>query len=191
MIPGTLRKRLSKFMCRYVYYRHIGIDGSINIDGIPIISGWKIGKLTVGKHVSIISHPRGTWLGVRAPTIIRIMAPGGCIAVGDGTGLSGTVICAAKSVKIGKNCLIGADVMIFDTDFHNISPEKRAFPPEWDKISSPVSIGDNVFIGTRAIIMKGVTIGNGSVIGAGSVVTSDIPENTIYAGSPAKFIKKI
>lgn len=51
-------------------------------------------------------------------------------------------------------------------------------------------INDNVFIGARCIILKGVTIGSKSIIGAGSVVTKNIPEGEIWAGNPAKFIKK-
>ena len=56
---------------------------------------------------------------------------------------------------------------------------------------APVVIGGNVFIGARCIILKGVTIGENSIIGAGSVVTKSIPANEIWAGNPAKFIRKI
>ena len=57
--------------------------------------------------------------------------------------------------------------------------------------SLPIVIGDDVFIGARCIITKGVTIGNGAVIGAGSVVTRDVPPNTIVAGNPARIVKQI
>lgn len=57
--------------------------------------------------------------------------------------------------------------------------------------SAPVIIGDDVFIGARAIILKGVTIGDGAVIGAGSVVTKSIPPRVIAAGNPARIIKEI
>ena len=58
-------------------------------------------------------------------------------------------------------------------------------------ISKPIIINKGVFIGAHSIILKGVTIGNSSVVGAGSVVTKSIPEKEIWAGNPAKFIKKI
>lgn len=55
----------------------------------------------------------------------------------------------------------------------------------------PVKIGRNVWIGSNSTILPGVTVGDNAVIGAGSVVTKDIPENTVFAGNPAKFIKNI
>jgi acetyltransferase-like isoleucine patch superfamily enzyme len=87
-------------------------------------------------------------------------------------------------------CLIGADVMIFDTDFHPHSPNgRRHARPDWQHISRPVTIGNDVFIGTRVIICKGVTIGNGSIIAAGSVVSGDVPSNSVFAGNPARLIR--
>jgi acetyltransferase-like isoleucine patch superfamily enzyme len=117
--------------------------------------------------------------------------PGAQITIGDETGLSGTTICAVKSVSIGKRCLIGADVLITDTDFHPINMEGRRYKGASAAASSPIVIEDDVFIGARSIILKGVRIGSGSVIGAGSVVTKDIPANSVAAGNPARWIKAI
>ena len=69
---------------------------------------------------------------------------------------------------------------------HDMNPTKRA-----SMIAQPIHIGKNVWIGSNATILAGVSIGNGAVIGAGSVVTKDVPENTVYAGVPAKKIKDI
>lgn len=60
---------------------------------------------------------------------------------------------------------------------------------EW--VCAPVVIGNDVFIGVKCIILKGVTIGDGAIIGAGSVVTKSIPANQIWAGNPAKYIREI
>ena len=90
----------------------------------------------------------------------------------------------AETVIIGANTLVGGGTCIYDTDFHPVSLKDRQqkTPPN----TSPVRIGKNVFIGGHCIILKGVTIGEGSVVGAGSVVTSEIPENEVWAGNPAK-----
>ena len=89
-------------------------------------------------------------------------------------------------IKIGENTIISDNVSIIDNDYHSIYDEKG------NKInhSSPIIIGNNVWIGKNAIILKGVTIGDNSVIGAGSVVTKNIPSNSIAAGNPCKVIKK-
>lgn len=60
-----------------------------------------------------------------------------------------------------------------------------------EPVSAPIEIGDDVFIGTRAIILKGVRVGNGAVIGAGAVVVKDVPSNSIVGDNPAAVIKMI
>lgn len=92
------------------------------------------------------------------------------------------IVCA-DSIKIGNNVAIARDVIIRDTDAHDIIDGKH-------KRTKSVVIGDHVWIGTRAIIMKGVTIGDGAVIAAGAIVTKDVPKNSVVAGVPAKVIKE-
>ena len=98
----------------------------------------------------------------------------------------GVEITAACNIKMGDNCMIAADVIIHDCDWHGIYNRLRPF-----RCTAAVTLEKNVWIGTRAIITKGVTIGENSIIGAGSVVTKDIPANTIAAGNPAKVVKTI
>jgi acetyltransferase-like isoleucine patch superfamily enzyme len=106
--------------------------------------------------------------------------------------MSGAVICAAISITIGKECLIGADVLIADSDFHSIKPEGRRYGAAADDIgAAPVVIEDNVFIGARTVVLKGVRIGRDSVIGAGSVVACDIPEGAVAVGNPARVIRNV
>ncbi len=88
-------------------------------------------------------------------------------------------------IRIGDGSMIGMNVTIATLN-HGLSVETRntTYP-------SPVVIGENVWIGSSATILPGVTIGDKSVVAAGAVVTKDVPENTIVAGVPAKIIKKI
>ena len=168
----------------------VRLGRAVMFDGEPIVSGAAFGEITIGDRCQIVSDSRGTWLGVRGPTIIRLLDKGAHIRIGSDVGLSGAVICAARSISVGDRCLIGADVMIFDTDFHLLLAEGRRYATaDWQKMSLPVEIGDDVFIGTRAIIAKGVCIGDGAVIGAGSVVTHSVPPNSIWGGVPARQIR--
>lgn len=81
--------------------------------------------------------------------------------------------------------------MITDTDFHPLAPEGRRYRSELEAQAEPVEIGDDVFVGARAIILRGVTVGEGSVVGAGSVVTRDIPAYSVCAGNPARVIRSL
>lgn len=88
-------------------------------------------------------------------------------------------------IEIGDNALIGQQVVIATLN-HDLAPDKRA-----NMIPAPVKIGNNVWIGTHATILAGVTIGDNAVIAAGAVVTKDVPANSVVGGVPAKIIKTI
>lgn len=77
--------------------------------------------------------------------------------------------------------------MIVDSDFHGIPPDARAEPSP----SQPVHIGNNVWLGSRVMVLKGVTIGDNAVVAAGGVVTKDVPANTLAGGVPAKVLRII
>jgi acetyltransferase-like isoleucine patch superfamily enzyme len=94
----------------------------------------------------------------------------------------------AYLITIGEDCLISSEVTILTHD-GSVDVMRKEYPKA--DIIKPVVIGDNVFIGHRAIILPGVTIGSNVVIGAGSIVNKDVPSNTVYAGVPARFIKTI
>jgi acetyltransferase-like isoleucine patch superfamily enzyme len=98
---------------------------------------------------------------------------------------SGVKIQDQGGVTIEDGALIGHNVVIATLN-HSLDPNQRG-----NLIPAPVHIGRNVWVGANATICKGVTIGDGAVIAAGAVVTKDVPDNTVYGGVPAKFIKKI
>lgn len=97
------------------------------------------------------------------------------------------VILDAAEVRIGDRVMLGPAVQIYATN-HPLEPDARATGIEF---ASPVSIGDDCWIGGGAIIMPGVTIGKGCVIGAGALVTKDIPDYSVAVGNPAKVIKTL
>jgi acetyltransferase-like isoleucine patch superfamily enzyme len=110
--------------------------------------------------------------------------PGAHIRIGTGTYLNrNTEIVAAGSVTIGRDCKIARDVIIMDTDQHEV--------PGSGLIVKPVAIGDRVWIGSRAMILKGVTIGDDSVIGAGAIVTKSVPPRSVVMGTAARVVRTL
>jgi len=87
-------------------------------------------------------------------------------------------------IEIGEGANISDNVCITDSDNHYIDDKK-------DKMSAPIIIYNNVWIGMNVTILKGVTIGEGAIVGAGSVVTKDVPAGCVAVGNPAKVIKEI
>lgn len=111
------------------------------------------------------------------------------IAIGTRTATSDNVsIIAVELVEIGQDCRIGDMVSIYDCDFHEVDPVTRnATRGE----SIPVRIGRNVWLGSRVMVLKGVTIGDNTVVAAGAVVTKPLPANVVAGGIPAKVIREI
>ncbi|MDQ1712548.1 MAG: tetrahydrodipicolinate N-acetyltransferase [Frankiaceae bacterium] len=114
---------------------------------------------------------------------VRIVVDAGTLTIGE-TNVNGlTKILVGSSVTIGSGCTISWDVQILDNDFHAITVDGVTAP-----MAAPIVIGDRVWIGTGAIVLKGVTIGDGAVVAAGAVVTKDVPAGAVVAGVPAKVV---
>lgn len=159
--------------------------------GMPLVSRHPSSRITIGDRVRIVSKAYGTALGVSHPCVLRTLTSEAIIQIGDRTGISGGSICAAREVFIGADCLIGADVVITDTDFHPLDPHHRSDSTAAFRQARPVVIRDNVFLGTRVTVLKGVEIGRNTVIGAGSVVTRNVPANVVAAGNPCCVIRDL
>ncbi|MGX7668097.1 acyltransferase [Flavobacterium pedocola] len=105
------------------------------------------------------------------------------LVLGSGYANNDVEINCFKSITIGHQVAISKGVIIRDSDNHVLNGQS-------DKVAAPIVIGNHVWIGLRAVILKGVTIGDGAVIAAGAVVTRDVPANSIVAGVPARVIKE-
>ena len=147
------------------------------------------GRIVLGDRVTLRSSDEGYHTAMYHPVRLMVDAsPSALIEVGDGTRINGASIHATRSIRIGRNCLIAANVSILDSDGHGVSVAERGLH---NPASAPVLIEDDVWIGANAIVLKGVTLGRGSVVAAGSVVTRDVPAMTVVGGNPAKVIKSV
>jgi acetyltransferase-like isoleucine patch superfamily enzyme len=122
-----------------------------------------------------------------------IAEPGGPhakLTIGDYTSIwYGTVVSARHEIFIGNQCAISWNCTIIDNDMHEIIyPDEPVSRQSGD---DAVRIGNHVWIGAQAIVLKGVTIGENSIVAAGAIVTKDVPPYTLVAGAPAKPIRAI
>ncbi|HWS37893.1 MAG TPA: sugar O-acetyltransferase [Actinoplanes sp.] len=99
----------------------------------------------------------------------------------------GLIALDVAPITIGEDCQIGTNVQLL-TPTHPVEPGPRR--DKWEA-AKPITIGDNVWLGSGAIVLPGVTIGDNTVVGAGSVVTKDLPANVVAVGNPARIIRSI
>lgn len=171
-----------------VRLQHRGrFDNGLRVFGLPVISFARGSTTAFGQGLVLVSDSHFSEPGVSHPVVLRTLTPKAVLAVGNNVGMSGCAVCAAESVTIGNDCLLGADVIVADTDFHPIKPDGRRWRRD-GVLTAPIVIGDNVFLGARSIVLKGVTIGDNAVVGAGSVVVNDVPVNAVAAGTPARVV---
>jgi acetyltransferase-like isoleucine patch superfamily enzyme len=120
------------------------------------------------------------------------ISEGAIVRIGDGVGISNSIIYAMESVEIQRDAFIGGGCLIYDTDFHSVNLADRILHENEINIKcSPVVISKGAFIGAQSIILKGVVVGENSIVAAGSLVCKSIPKNELWGGRPAKKIRDI
>lgn len=168
-----------------------GYGTHLKVKGILRIHNPK-GTIIIGNNVRINLAEWANPIGFTGRTNFKVISTG-TIKVGNDVGISCASFVSNSEITIGNRVLIGAGVKIYDTDFHSLNKEERfATMRKVENINTnKISIGDDCFIGAGTMILKGVQIGDNVVVGANSVVTKNLESNAIYAGNPAKMIRKI
>jgi len=122
----------------------------------------------------------GVWIG-----------PGANLSIGNRVGISNSTIVCMNSITIEDDVFIGGDCKIYDTNFHSLLASERIRPPDVGARTAPIVVKARAFIGGHSLILKGTTIGEEAIIGAGSVVARDVPCREIWAGDPARFLRRL
>lgn len=186
-----LNRRFDQWMCMQ-YCRKMGAKYDslhTRFDGRAEL------RFHFGSHVEFGTHFRcvsSRHIGMENSVCSKISVHrGGKLCIGHHTGMTNSTINCHESITIGNYVNIGAGCVITDSDFHSLDWHDRMYGTDIQKkCNAPIVINDLAFIGMHSIILKGVTIGEKSIIGAGSVVSKDVPDGEIWAGNPARFIKK-
>ncbi|OUQ19857.1 acyltransferase [Lachnoclostridium sp. An138] len=170
----------------WLHFKHVVYGKKLRIEGRILLQGR--GKIEIGENVTIYSHYAINPIGGDR-TVFQVMN-GAALKIGNHVAMSHAIISAHNTVIIEDEVMLGAGCKIFDTDFHSLDYEERVHGQDQDVNTAPVIIKKGAFIGTQAMILKGVIIGEKSIVGAGAVVTKNIPDGEVWAGNPARCIKK-
>jgi acetyltransferase-like isoleucine patch superfamily enzyme len=188
---GTILGRTqfwASFLWRWeARFKGVEFQGRSAFLGRPLISVAKGARIVLGDGVRVASAVRANPLGCFQPSALRALAPGAQLILGPNSGISATAICAGLSIEVGEGTIMGAGAMVVDNDFHRPAGQ-WSWDDECQANARPIKIGRGVFVGARAIILKGVTIGDRAVIGAAAVVTRDVPPGHRAVGNPARII---
>ncbi len=186
---GKARRFTSVLWRLEAKFKGVEFLGRSEFLGRPLISVAKGAQMVLGDGVRIYSSVRANPLALAQPCALRVMGPGAVLILGRGVGLSGVALCAGAGIEVGEQTIMGAGAMVIDNDFHHPHGE-WSWSDDSQTGARAIKIGRGVFIGARAIILKGVTIGDRAIIGAGAVVTCDVPANHIAAGNPARVFSR-
>lgn len=196
MLKQMIKKKYKDFMFLfYCVYNYLIIIRH----NVKIQNNWKIygfikitnqGKIQIGRNFRANSGINNNPIG--GDTIARLLCyQYGKITIGHNVAFSNSTIVCKNSITIEDFVYVGGGCKIWDTNFHSLDPIIRTSGNDFDVQTKPITICKYAFIGGSSIILKGVTIGENSIIAAGSVVTKNVPNNEIWGGNPAKFIKKL
>jgi len=163
---------------------------SIRFIGPCVLQIKKGAKIFIGKGFRVHSGKR---IGSDTfPSSKITVMEGATLIIGDNSGMSNTVLWCREKIEIGDYVNIGTGCFIMDNNFHSTDWHIRMSDEENGYITTaPVVIKSHAFIGAHCIINKGVTIGEKSIVAAGSVVVKNIPDEELWGGNPAKFIKRM
>ena len=157
--------------------------------GLELLKG---GRMVIGDGFNCSSGNMSNPMGRNVRSFFRVH-PGAELRIGNNVGISSSCLWCREKIVIEDNVKIGAMCIITDTDCHSMDPMLRADISKDAEFAAhaPVHIKENAFIGASSLVGKGVTIGRNAIVGMGSVVTRDIPDNQVWAGNPARFIREI
>ena len=186
-IPGRTIKKPSVFLRKALQYvlkralaplalRGCEVGPGARVRGFPVVEN-EGGVIKLGRNFCVFSYLAKVQL---------YAGPEGRLEIGDDTFVNnGTILSASQLIRIGSRVNIAPHCVLMDNDFHGTAD--RDGPPK----VSPIIVEDDVWLGTRVTVLRGVTIGKGAVVAAGAVVTKDVPPYTLVGGVPAKVLKHL
>jgi len=178
-------KRIILLPIAWLLFRMNGIrwGKGWKIYGLPILQIYRGSKVTIGDYLELRSNPSSNPLSPFHPVVISTRSAESVLKIGDHFSMTGGSLVAEEKIIIGDGVMVGANSLIMDTDFHQLIKSK--------KLTKPICIEDEVFLGTQTLVLKGTTIGKKSVVGAGSTVSGSFSGKSLIIGNSAKMLKRL
>ena len=171
-IPNKILTKDSS--ARITIGNHCSFHGAMAIEGK--------GHIEVGNDCSFATYAGSS------NKIVIVPESSARITIGDYCSFNGVTILANTSIEFKRKCLV-SDALIIDTDFHSV--EINRLEPSVKPKTKPVYIDENAWIGSRSVILKGVSICKNSVVGLGTIVRQSVPDNVVVIGNPQKIVKEL
>lgn len=179
----------------YAYLRSKGVEcdyGKIILQGFPIIHKTAGSRIILRGQVHLISKAEYNVAGINHRAIIATTSKGAKIVIDGPFGASGCSIVASNSITIKRNVSLGVNTKIYDNDFHPVCYIKRINQKDGANVKNgPITIEENVWVGSNSTILKNVIIGKNSVIGANSLVLKSVPPDSLAGNPYSRFIRTI
>lgn len=190
-VRDKIKRLVSTLLSLYLCWAWGIVAGSVLFLGPVIIRTRRRGEIRLGKGVVFVADSRLNAVGLNCPTMLETMN-GGRIEVGDYSGFSAVAISSHTSVRVGSRVKVGANVKIFDHDFHAIDAQIRSSVLDRNNVRTlPIEIGDDCFIGAGSVILKGSRLGPRTIVAAGSVVFGlSTPSDSLVRGNPAVVVSR-
>ena len=191
-IPRLLTRFFYTYYNRF-WFSMMGIEYGRNMQVYNKIYVCGLGKIKLGDDFWFVSGGCVNPISRNILGAFYLGTKNAKIEIGDRVGLTSVCLWANERITIGNDVHVGGDCLIIDNDAHSHDyvERRQGHAPDIEIPTSPIVIEDDVWIGARCVILKGVHIGARSIIAAGSVVTKDIPADCVAGGNPCKVIKYI
>ena len=161
---------------------------NIRLEGRPRIELSEGSKIVLGEDITLRSRNCFNHLTFSGPVTLIADGKDSRLEIGPRASLGGVCIHADKLISIGSDCLMGANVQVFDCPGHAPCFDSLEDRAESNGDSKPVYIEDYVWLGSNVIVLPGTRLGYGSIVASGSVVSGRFPSYSIIMGNPAKLV---
>lgn len=190
-LKAAVKRLIGRILASRMRRRGVKVGQRLAMRQLPLLRVCRGSSIAIGDDCTIHNKTWQNIAGILHKTIIATTDPRAKISIGNKVGISGAIIVASTSIRIEDEVMLGANVKIYDSDFHPLDFHARMGDDAVEVGRGSVVVRRGAWVGADAILLKGAQIGEYAVVGARSVVTGPVERCCVFAGNPAKFVKRL